>query len=143
MGRLDIQDHHKVFIYQKCAVMNSNNEVLLLRRSDTARSRPLGWDLPGGSLHFGEDLEEGIKREISEEADLEVENLRFIHAQSFLRDDRYSLMIGYMGVVVDNEVTLSFEHDMYKWVKIEEAMLLDLPESYKNIIMATSKLLKV
>lgn len=141
MGVLDIQDHHKVFIYQKCAVMNSSNEVLLLRRSDTARSRPLGWDLAGGSLHFGEDLEEGIKREISEEAGLRIENLRFVHAQSFLRDDRYSLMIGYVGVAIDDRITLSFEHDMYKWEKIEDALLNDLPESYKNIIMATSKLL--
>ena len=48
-------------------LVNSNNEILLQKRSDFNC-----WGLPGGALEFGESAEDACKREFREEAGLEV-----------------------------------------------------------------------
>lgn len=46
--------------------------VLLVRASEHDRS-PGGWSLPGGGLHFGEEIEQALRREFHEETGLHVE----------------------------------------------------------------------
>ena len=67
-------------ISQKTIVFNAEGKILALRRSDTDHSRPLTWDLPGGQFEEGEDLEESARREIREEAGIEVEDLKIFDA---------------------------------------------------------------
>lgn len=43
-------------------------------------------------------------------------------------------MIGYQCKAINEEVTLSWEHDDYEWVAIEKAKTLDLPEFFKQMI---------
>jgi len=38
-----------------------------MRRTETAPSNPLKWDLPGGDVEYGEDPKKAILREIKEE----------------------------------------------------------------------------
>jgi len=35
------------------------------------------WSLPGGHLEFGEGIEDGARREVKEESDIEIKNIRF------------------------------------------------------------------
>ena len=51
-------------------IINDKDEILLLKR----RKEPyVGiWALPGGSIEFGEHLEEAIEREIKEETNIDV-----------------------------------------------------------------------
>ena|SRR3982750_444535 len=53
-------------------VLNQEREVLLLNHVLRPGS---GWGLPGGFLRKGEQPEEGIRREIREEIDLELDSL--------------------------------------------------------------------
>jgi 8-oxo-dGTP diphosphatase len=52
-------------------VLDAEQRVLLVRRGQ----EPLlgEWSLPGGALELGERLEEGVRREVSEETGLDVE----------------------------------------------------------------------
>jgi len=52
------------------AIITRGNEVLLVRRG---REPQKGiWSVPGGVLQVGETLEEGVRREVREEAGLDV-----------------------------------------------------------------------
>ena len=59
------------------AVIIKENKALVLCRSKremecSYMNSHQKWDLPGGGLHFFEKAEEGLRREIREEADLRV-----------------------------------------------------------------------
>lgn len=52
-------------------VINSENEVLLLlRKKDPERGC---WSIPGGTVEYGESVEEALIRELEEELSIEVE----------------------------------------------------------------------
>jgi ADP-ribose pyrophosphatase YjhB (NUDIX family) len=57
-------------------LLDDDGRVLLARR---AREPYLGyWDVPGGFLDAGEDAEEGLRRELREEAGVEIELTGFV-----------------------------------------------------------------
>jgi ADP-ribose pyrophosphatase YjhB (NUDIX family) len=57
-------------------VLDDAQRVLLVRRGQ----EPLlgEWSLPGGALELGERLEEGVRREVSEETGLDVEPVEIV-----------------------------------------------------------------
>lgn len=54
------------------AVCVRDGKVLLVRESEDIGG---GWELPGGGLDFGEDIQIGLKREIQEELELKVKRI--------------------------------------------------------------------
>ena len=53
-------------------ILNSKNEVLVVKRSDNDDFLPGLWELPGGGTDFGENPQEALKREMFEEVGLSV-----------------------------------------------------------------------
>ena len=62
----------------KVIIIDSGNRVLMLKRSDYMDKFAGEWDLPGGHIKIGEEFSVGMKREVKEETDLEVHNLKFV-----------------------------------------------------------------
>ena len=64
---------HALIMTTGCGVIieNRNGEILLQRRRDNGL-----WGLPGGNMEPGEKFEETVKREVLEEAGIEVAELR-------------------------------------------------------------------
>lgn len=57
---------------QKAAIVDGTR-ILMVRKSSDDPHNPELWELPGGRLHFGEDIEQHLLREIREEVGLEVD----------------------------------------------------------------------
>jgi 8-oxo-dGTP diphosphatase len=127
-----VAQKHFVLIAQKAIVLNSKNELLLMKRSEKS-GRGGGWDFCGGGLDENEDPIWGIAREIKEESGLEVVDIQPIAVTSFNEEDSV-VMIGYKARAVTEDVVLSWEHDEYKWVSKEETKQMDLPEFFKKMI---------
>ncbi len=112
----------------KVAILNAEGRVLILRRSDTARHRPLGWDLPGGKVDPGETPLIAVKREAQEEAGLIIENVEIMSCHVL----HSRLWYGYAAQFkIDQTVTLSREHDRYAWVTHEELKQYDM--TYRHL----------
>ena len=57
-------------------ILDGNDRFLIIKRTKTAPSHPLHWDLPGGHVEEGESFEEAAVREALEETNLEVSDLQ-------------------------------------------------------------------
>ena len=120
-------------------VVIHRNHVLLIRRG----SEPLKgeWSIPGGLLELGEELAEGVRRELKEETGLVVEPLKTI--LPFDRIVREGSRVKYHYVIVDylcrrKRGRLRPASDVVdaRWVRREH-----LPQ-YHLTPMATSVILK-
>ena len=123
------------FIVQKAIVVNSDGKLLTLLRSSTAPVNPLTWDLPGGKLEWGENPEEGLQREIQEETGLSLINLQIYDVFSLIDvDGEFWTFLAYHCKTDSNQITLSFEHNEYKWVSREEFLQLEIPPKIRRFV---------
>ena len=123
-----------VYFTQKTFVFNDEGKFLTLRRSETAPTRPLKWDLPGGAYEKGESPEESARREIREEVGLEVRNMRPIGLASELnKAGEYWVTAAYRAEAEHTNVQLSYEHIEYHWVTKEEFLKLKSSDKWRHI----------
>lgn len=132
--------NQKIGVSQKAIIVDENGKILTIRRTKTAPSRPLHWDLPGGELDFGEDAQKGMLREIKEETDLKVKNLRVINTIAALDYKKeFWVTICYAAEAISKKVILSFEHDDFKWVTPGEFQKLKASPRNKKFVRNFAK----
>ena len=92
------------------------DQILLLKRAMGFLTGQ--WFLPGGALDAGEPPVDGARRELKEEAGLEIEgDLELVGVYWSQADQGHGqVFISYRGRVADGEVQLSREHDGVRWV---------------------------
>lgn len=115
----------------KAALQDSEGSFLLLRRSATHPKEALKMDLPGGIIDPGEQPAEALVREIKEETGLNIDISAFtlFYAEAETWHGRNAVRTVYIAKLSEPKVkiTLSWEHDRYEWLPLEEA-LKALPE---------------
>jgi len=110
------------------AVIYSGDQVLLIKRSPEIDNFPGHWDLPGGHLLMGENLEEGLAREIFEETNIKI--IEPVKLYSAGHETFYKVEMP------KSEIKLSHEHIDHKFVDIEDVPGHDeLSPKYKDVIM--------
>lgn len=102
------------------------DKFLALKRPADDYSRPNCWDLPGGNLGFGENIDKCLRREIEEETSLDVKDIQPLHIISELDSKKniFWIEIGYTCKYNEGEVKLSSEHTEYRWVTKDEFLEL-------------------
>lgn len=93
-----------------------DGKALLLKRSDYDPFGAGQYELPGGRLEFGEDLEAALKREIMEEAGLQVTVERLLYANGFIKHARrHVVVLTWLCKAQSEQVILSNEHTEFIW----------------------------
>lgn len=62
----------KQFFFAQKAVVESGTAIVLLQKSDADPNQPRKWEIPGGRMRFGEEVDEHLVREVREEIGLTV-----------------------------------------------------------------------
>ena len=119
------------------AIIEKDNKILLLKRSEKYEHLTDEWDIPGGRINFGEEPEEGLKREIEEETGLALEEIKEILDVStvFKNEEKQIVRITYRCTVKEGKENISNEHTEIQWVKKEKVNNLDYNDKiFKKII---------
>ena len=100
-------------------------------------------DLPGGLVEAGETHTKGLVRELQEETGIVVaeSDLVEVYHRNLIMPSRLArldLRVYVLDVVVDT-ISISWEHESYRWCSREELGRLDIRQPYRHLI---EKLLK-
>lgn len=119
---------HCICVAAKGVILREG-KALLLRRSPDDDFGPGQWEFPGGTLEFGEGLEDCLRREVREETGLTIRVQRLLYANTFLTQPwRQVVVVSYLCQPSEEEVRLSAEHTAFLWAGKEElGQLLPLP----------------
>lgn len=110
-------------------LIRNGDKFLVTRRAFDDDYMPGYWDIPGGTIKFHEKAEDALRREIKEEAGLDVEIGNILFCYDFPSgSERHQFQLVYECKYINGEVKLDPEtHDDFKWVDINDS------ESLKKI----------
>lgn len=106
------------------AAVERDGKFLVLKRSEEKDFAPNAWEVITGRVEEEESPRDGILREISEETGLSAEIVMPIDTGFFYRGGKEFPMVfvSYWCRYTEGDVSLSWEHDQFKWATIEEIM---------------------
>jgi ADP-ribose pyrophosphatase YjhB (NUDIX family) len=107
----------KAFIVEK-------GHLLILRRSHNVSHMKGIWEIPGGRLNEDEDIIQGLKREVKEETNLDIEVKNPLSVKQFIREDGQDIvMITFLAHAKTDSLKISDEHLEHKWVDLDKEEL--------------------
>ena len=138
------------------AIVAKDGRYLITRRSPNKKRFPGMWLVPGGKLEpndylqFPKDtphswynvLERTLKREVKEEAGIDINNIEYITSIATVHSDgNPSLVISCVADYVAGEVKLQTEeNDQFAWVNLAEAKNYQLLDGvYDELVMVENK----
>ena len=98
-------------------------------------------DFPGGVIEAGETIEEGLLREIKEETGLDISESSLVLGKVIQYQDHDTGAATEFSVYLaevegDPEVTLSWEHESYRWIDGDALLGLTIRRPYNDIFDA-------
>lgn len=112
------------------AVLFKDGKVFLARRGAKAKNERGKWEIPGGSVEFGETFENAIKREIKEEIDVEIEIEELLDVVDHIIPDEKQHWVSptYICKIVkgDPRIMEPEKCDKIGWFSLEEASKLSI-----------------
>jgi phosphoglycolate phosphatase len=117
-------------------IFNDAGAVLMIR---TQKWSGL-WGIPGGKIKWSERSEDALRRELKEETNLDITDIRFvlvqdcIHSKEFYRDAHFLLLNYTCRCVGAPEVRLNEEAQEFRWVTPAQAAALDLNQPTRLLL---------
>ena len=122
----DLSDKFPVSIK---SIIIDDNKVLCLKNERNE------WDFPGGKINFKEDVEDCLKREVKEETNLDIKNLRILKPFSLKFNDIPVFIVVYLAEIsCESPIFVSHEHSEYNFFSKAEIKNLNICQYYKNLI---------
>ena len=111
-------------------ILKSNDEFLVVKRSENDDLYPGAWEFPGGHLESGETIKEGLARELNEEIGFSGDFNPIITNYTDEIKNKNGVLIHNIEIdfVInvnkdDIDIVLSPEHTEYKWLDKNSELL--------------------
>ena len=119
-------------------IFDEANRVLMVRTPKWSNL----WGIPGGKTELGETSETALRRELKEETDLDITDIKFvlvqdcIHSKEFYRDAHFVLLNYTCRCLGKPDVKLNHEAVEFCWVTITEAMKMPINTPTRTLLDA-------
>jgi len=151
--KIQNKELHRIAI---TAIICKDGKCLITQRSKEKKAFPGKWTVPGGGLETDDYInnkptteagqwyyavENALRREITEEVNLEVDKPQYLLDLTFIRPDGIPVFVlSYYCNYVSGEIKLDDEAVDYAWVTAEEAKNYDLIDGIAEEIEMVEKL---
>ncbi|MHA3962685.1 MAG: NUDIX hydrolase [Candidatus Thorarchaeota archaeon SMTZ1-45] len=124
------------------AAIEKDGKFLILKRADSKDFAPGAWEIITGRLEEEESPREGILREILEETGIKAEIVMPIETGFFYRGGKKFPMvfISYWCRHLSGDVTLCWDHSMFRWVSIDQILKEKTMEHFHSMFEKILKL---
>lgn len=119
-------------------IFNDEEQVLMIRTQKWSNL----WGIPGGKTKYGETSIDALRREIKEETDLDIADIKFvlvqdcIHSREFYRDTHFVLLNYTCRCVSGRAVKLNEEAQEFRWMTISDALGMALNQPTRTLLCA-------
>jgi 8-oxo-dGTP diphosphatase len=120
---MSVTSKEKKHLHVTCAVIVDQGQVLAAQRSESM-SMPLKWEFPGGKINTGETEEACLKREISEELNVEITILTPMEPYTHEYVDSIVTLYPFICRIKSGVPTMT-EHSQLDWFEPDRLLLLD------------------
>lgn len=124
-------------------IFNDRGEMLLGLRGQKSKNEVGTWEIPGGAIEFGETLAEGLKREIKEEIDIEIEVGELLHVCDHIipKENQHWVSPTYICKIISGtpKIMESEKCDKLEWFSLDEALKLPLSIATRQDIKALQR----
>jgi 8-oxo-dGTP diphosphatase len=109
-----------------CAfIYNNEQQLFVTKRAETKKILPGYFELPGGHVEFGEELEKALKREIREEFGLEITVGELVYAFTRVSNDgaTHTVELIYLAQFTETNPIIQLnpaDHSEYAWISHNE-----------------------
>lgn len=134
------------------AIIHKDGKYLITKRSPNEKAFPNVWTVPGGKIStedyvktskgklsawYGA-VEKALRREVKEEVNLEIKNVRCLIDMALMRPDGVPVIVlSYFADYKSGKVKLDSDTVDFAWVTPKEAKKYELIEGiYEEIVMA-------
>ena len=146
----------KIFYVSTTGIIVKDGKYLITKRSAQEKAFPGKWTVPGGKLEhtdyqhlkpnkgglWYEPIEIALRRELKEEVNLDVDNIRYITSIAFVRPDQaHCLIFSYACDYIDGDVILCDALTEHAWVTLAEAKNYDLIDGIYDELALVEKTL--
>ena len=111
------------------AIIIDDQKVLCLKNERNE------WDFPGGKVNFKEDIEKCLRREVKEEVNLEIKNLKILKPFNLkFNDVRVFVVVYSANILCNSPISISHEHSEYNFFSKKQIKNLNMPQDFKKLI---------
>ena len=154
--KLKYKDSHLHYV-AITAIIHRNRKYLITKRSHKEKAFPNLWTVPGGRISvkdyikipkttkvaWYEAVEKTLKREVKEEVNLEIKNIKYLIDMTFVRPDGIPVVVlSYYADYRSGKVKLDQENIEFRWVTAKEARNYDFISGIYEEIVMVDKLMK-
>ncbi len=116
-------------------VFNCNGDILLLKTHKWGGR----YSIPAGKVEYRETLENALIREVMEETNLSIDNIRFFMNQEIIEDERFFKKAHFVSVnftcrALTKNVKLNEESQDFIWTSPWKALEFDLNDPTRELI---------
>lgn len=118
-------------------IKNKTGEILLLKRSEKNKHFIGKWQLPGGKVNFGEEIDLAIRRELFEETGIKFKEIKLVKVfsleNSFTKEPKNIFLMVFESKFV-GKIKLSQDHIKFKFFKLSKINKKNLTKISKKAI---------
>lgn len=121
-------------------IINPEGKVLLAKRGPKAKNERGKWEFPGGSVEFGDTMEDTIIREMKEELGVEIKTLKHLSPVDHIipHEKQHWVTSGFIAKIVKGKPKIM---EPNKCEKIDWFSLKELEELVSELSIPTRKYL--
>jgi phosphoglycolate phosphatase len=135
------EEIHPPIVTVGALIFNDANQVLMIRTHKWSNL----WGIPGGKIKWGEASTDALRREIKEETNLDIADIKFIlaqdciHSKEFYRDAHFVLLNYTCRSAGEPEVRLNDEAREFRWVTLAESFEMSINQPTRRLLVAVAK----
>lgn len=121
-------------------LIQKDNNILLGKKPENTGPYPNTWHIPGGGINLEEEtLEEALKREMMEEAGIEIEDIESVGFDEDYENDKHGEKIHYVfldfkATCISDNVKAGDDMEYLQWVDKKELKTLNLNKPLRKLL---------